>query len=232
MSLNLHAYVAAGALCVSTLIAPSISYAQGNYFYAEGSVSRVQAQDADATTSASAGGFSASLDATLEFEDSIGFGAELGLGAIADTGLRLGVSITRFKAEFEGADVSGAIAFNGTNLLAGAGRVTPDDLNNAGFTFDNTVKIYSVNSYYDFDFGSSFVPYLGVGVGLTDIENAEDKEFTLSGYAGVNYAINENLYTGLRGSYHRINGPTDKIGLNYDDLGAWSTGIVFGVKFN
>lgn len=232
MSLKFQRLLAVAALSASITFAPCISYAQSNYFYVEGGASRVQAQDADTSTSASAGGFSASLDASIEFEDSIGFGAELGLGAIADTGFRLGISITRFKAEFEGADVSGALAFNGTNLLAGAGRLTPADVNNAGFTFDNTVKIYSVNSYYDFDFGSSFTPYLGVGVGLTDIENAEDKEFTLSGYAGVNYAINENLYTGLRGSYHRVNGPTDKVGLNYDDLGAWSTGIVLGYKFN
>ena len=93
------------------------------------------------------------------------------------------------------------------------------------------MRIFSINGYYDFDFGSAFTPYLGVGIGLADIENAKDIEFALNLSVGVNYAITQRAYLGVKGEYHRISGPTDKMGFDYDTIQAFSGLVTVGYRF-
>jgi len=199
--------------------------------YIEGQISRMHINDVDGTTSAAAGGFNAVVSGEADYKSDIALGAEIGVRKIADTGFRVGASFTSFDAELEQVDLSGALSFNGVVIGTASGTVTADQLEAAGVTLDNDVKAYSINTYYDFDFGKKFIPYFGLGIGLADIENADDKELMISGILGINYMLSENLYAGARAAYHRVNGPSDSFGISYDDISAYSVGAVMGFNF-
>ena len=221
----------AATIAIAAGVFTSATTATAQQFYAEGQIARTQVQDVDSTTSAASGAWSAAVSGSLEYDPSVEYGIELGVRAIAGTRFRAGFSYSQFEAEFEKGTASAALSYNGTTVLSGAGSFTRADLQNAGVTADNKVKVYSLNGYYDFEAGKGVTPYLGLGVGLSDIENANDKEFTLAGYAGVNYDLTEKFYLGIRGSLRRVSGPTDSFNINYDDVTAWSIGAVLGVKF-
>ena len=175
---NLITVAFAGVLLSTSAMAQDVQLKP----YVEGQISRVMIDDVDANTSVQGGGFNAAIDLVGEYEDATAFGVEVGLAGIGGTGFRAGIGYTTFDAELEAVNVSGAISFNGTVLFAGAGRVTAEQLENAGAEIGEEVRALSVNAYYDFQLDSSFAPYLGVGVGRADIENVKDKEIMLSIY--------------------------------------------------
>ena len=224
---NLITVAFAGVLLSTTAMAQDVQLKP----YVEGQISRVMIDDVDANTSIQGGGFNAAIALVGEYEDATAFGAEVGLAGIGGTGFRVGLGYTTFDAELEAVNVSAAVSFNGTVLFAGAGRVTAEQLENAGADIGEEVRAYSINSYYDLDLGSSFKPYLGVGVGKADIENVKDNEIMLSGYAGVNYLISNGLYAGLRASIHNIEGFEDEAGIIYDDVRVYAVGAVLGYSF-
>jgi opacity protein-like surface antigen len=220
----------AGAFVTTTAMAQDMQLKP----YVEGQISRMMIDDVDATTSIQAGGFNAVINATAEYDYDTAFGVEAGLASIGGTGFRVGLGYTRFDAKLEAVSfaANGTLAINGVVLTgAASGRVTGDTLRNAGADIGEKVRAYSINSYYDFELGNSFKPYLGVGIGMADIENMKDKEVMLSGYAGVNYAFTENVYAGLRASIHHVQGPEDELGIKYDDLRTYAVGAVVGYKF-
>ena len=157
---------------------------------------------------------------------------EIGVGDFGVRDLRLGLSAKQLKAELNSVTISGTIT-DGTTTLTGPATLSRADLDTIGEgrTFDNRVRIFSINGYYDFDFGSAFTPYLGVGIGLADIENAKDNEFALNLSVGVNYAITQRAYLGVKGEYHRISGPTSKVGEDYDTIQAFSGLVIVGYRF-
>ena len=199
--------------------------------YLEGQFSRIQVEDVDASTSVASGGFNVAATATAEYEEALGLGLEAGISNLGNSGFRLGLSLTSFEAELEAIDVSAALSFNGTVLASARGRVTADELRNVGVDADNEVKLFLANGYYDFKSESKLIPFIGLGVGYADIEYAKDNEMAFAGHGGFNYALSENTYAGLRGSYYQIEGPTDSLGIQYDDVKAWSIGLSIGMKF-
>lgn len=48
---------------------------------------------------------------------------------------------------------------------------------------------------------------------------------------GANYQVTDKLYLGLRGGLRRVNGPTDNLEIQYDDITAWNVGVVIGIIF-
>ena len=68
-------------------------------------------------------------------------------------------------------------------------------------------------------------------LGFADIENAEDNEFTASFLFGANYKITDNAYIGAKGAYHNVFGPTDSLGIEYDDINVWTFNIALGIEF-
>ena len=66
---------------------------------------------------------------------------------------------------------------------------------------------------------------------MADIENADGNELMLSGAVGINYLLTEKLYAGGRATYHRVNGPSDSFGISYNDITAYSVGVVMGYNF-
>lgn len=215
----------------ASLFAFAPAMAEGSRPYIEGQISLMQVDDVDGTTSVAVGGFNAVVNATAEYDSDIAFGAEIGVRKIADTGFGVGVSFTSFQADLEQVDLDAALSFNGVVIGTASGTFTADQLATAGFTLDNEVNTYSINTYYDFDGGKKFTPYVGFGIGLADIENANDKELMLSGIVGINYVLTENLYAGGRAAYHRISGPNDSLGFSFDDITVSSVGVVMGYNF-
>jgi opacity protein-like surface antigen len=100
-----------------------------------------------------------------------------------------------------------------------------------GVNLDNSVKLYMANAYYDIKNASAFTPFIGFGVGMADIKNAKDNEFAWSASVGGKYNIDKNMYLGLKGSYTSVNGITDKIGLEYKDMDAYSAHALLGYQF-
>ena len=71
----------------------------------------------------------------------------------------------------------------------------------------------------------------GAGIGFADIENAKDMELAMSLTAGINVDISEDVYRGISGSLTSIQGPTDELGIEFDDMTVTSGRIVIGKRF-
>jgi len=222
------------AFVVGAMALGVTSYAQAAEVYIEGQVGTTVIKDVDTETySGTSGGITyTNVGGSIDFDRAFTAGAEIGVGSFGVENMRLGLSVKHLKAKLNAVTVSGT-ATDGTTTLTGPATFSRADLDTigAGSAFDNTVRIFSVNGYYDFKNDSAFTPYLGAGIGLADIENAKDKEFALNLSAGVNYAITEKAYLGVRADYHRIEGPTDEIGLDYDTIEAYSVMATVGYRF-
>lgn len=96
------------------------------------------------------------------------------------------------------------------------------------------------NAYYDFDFGSSLVPYIGAGLGwahqwaTASFQNvsatASKNFFAFQGIAGLDYKISDNVRVGV--SYHAV----DFAGKNDNNRVRLSKNIenqiVFGISYS
>ena len=211
---------------------PSISFAMPKY-YIEGQINYNQVDNVDTNTySGSSGGFTfTNLKGTLDYDSDIGYGFEFGASGLFDNdNLRLGLSYVKNEIELKKATGSGTVSDGSTtvNFAVSADR---SDLNSIGLSFDNDVDVYSLNAYYDFNAVNGFRPFLGAGIGQADIQNAKDKELAMSLYAGGRYSINENTYVGVKGTYMRVDGPEDKLGIKYDDITMYGITLSVGYQF-
>lgn len=168
--------------------------------------------------------------ANIDYNKPTYWGFEIGANKPGDLPLRLGFAYTTMKAKFRQATLSGSIS-DGINTYSGSIPITRADLADLGLDFDNRINIYSVNAYYDFDTKSALRPYVGFGVGLADIQHAEDNEFVYSLHAGLNYDISKSTYLGARVGWYRISGPTDKLGVAYESVKATTYGINVGYRY-
>ena len=211
--------------------APSISFAVPKY-YIEGQINYTQVDDVDTNTfSGSTGGLTfTSFRATLDYDSDIGYGFEFGVSGLFDNdNLRFGLSYIKNEIEFKKATGSGTVSNGSTTVnFVSADR---SDANSVELSFDNDVDVYSLNGYYDFNTVKGFRPFLGVGLGQADIQNAKDKELAMSFYAGGRFSINENAYVGIKGTYTRVDGPEDHLGFKYDDITAHAITLSVGYQF-
>jgi opacity protein-like surface antigen len=129
-----------------------------------------------------------------------------------------------------------------TDTLSGSISYTNAELNSGFVTEKNTIlnglkktiKLYMVNTYYDFTNSTPFTPYVGFGLGMADINATKDKEFAYSAIAGAKYNFNPNFYLGMKGSFTRVNAPTStalgaEIGL--EDIDLKRADAVIGYEF-
>ena len=197
-------------------------------FYIEGQVNYNQVDDVDTKTySGTAGGLTFSnLKASNEYDSDIGLGFEVGAKNVSNSNLRIGLSYSETKIELTKLTVSGTV-----DGVAGSASYTPAQVSAVGVSFDNDVKSYSLNAYYDLETNGTFTPYVGVGLGQVDIQNANDKELSKSLYLGGRHSVNDQMYVGLKGAYTMIDGPTDKLGLTYDDITQKSLSLIVGYNF-
>ena len=197
-------------------------------FYIEGQVNYNQVDDVDTKTySGTAGGLTfLNLKSSNEYDSDIGLGFEVGV-TNDGSNIRFGLSYSESKIELKKTTMS----LGTVDGVAGSLSITPADWSTVGVSFDNDVKSYSLNAYYDFKTNRTFTPYVGVGLGQADIENANDKEVSKSLYLGGRHSVNDQMYVGLKGAYTMIDGPTDKLGLSYDDITHKSVSLIVGYNF-
>jgi opacity protein-like surface antigen len=200
--------------------------------YIEAQLGYAKLKDVDTESfSGSVGGGTATLSARGDFDNSFTGGAELGVGNIGASNFRLGASYTRMDFDME--KVTGSLTTSGVSGVAN-GTYTADItqyIRDAGISLDNRVNLYMANAYYDFKNESSFTPFLGVGMGMADVQNAKDNEFAYQGVIGGKFDIDKNMYLGLKGLYTKVNGITDELGIKYKDMDAYSGQVLLGVNF-
>ena len=196
-------------------------------FYIEGQVNYSQVDDVDTSS------YSDTINSqvivgklTNEYDSDIGLGFEVGVKNVSNNNLRIGLSYSETKIELTKLTVSGTV-----DGVAGSASYTPAQVSAVGVSFDNDVKSYSLNAYYDFETNGTFTPYVGVGLGQVDIENANDKELSKSLYLGGRHSIDDKMYVGIKGAYTMIDGPSDKLGLTYDDITQKSLSLIVGYNF-
>ena len=196
-------------------------------FYIEGHLNYNQVDDVDTTTiTDTVAGVDIVGKLTNEYDSDIGLGFEVGV-TNDGSNIRFGLSYSESKIELKKTTMS----LGTVDGVAGSLSITPADWSTVGVSFDNDVKSYSLNAYYDFKTNRTFTPYVGVGLGQADIENANDKEVSKSLYLGGRHSVNDQMYVGLKGAYTMIDGPTDKLGLSYDDITHKSVSLIVGYNF-
>ena len=213
-------------LLASILFALPIA-AQAASGYIEGQVGYASIHDVDTKTFTSIE--TGSVSGSLDYDPVIGYGFEIGIRDFEQyNDLRVGLAWNRFKAELDSAsiDVTG-----GTEVGAISGSASASDLASVGLDFDNDINVYSANFYYDFPVEMAFKPYLGFGIGVADIENAEDKEIAVIGLIGGQYEISEGVNLGIKYQYINIDSFEDELGIEYDDASASMISVTLGVNF-
>lgn len=214
-------------MAAAVLAASGSAYANG--VYVEAGIGYYDADVSTDTYSGSSGGITwNNLKADIDYDNDVAFGIELGM-SIADN-VRLAVSYAQTSFDFDGATVSGT-ATDGTTTISGSAPVTRSDLDSLGLSWDNDVDILMLNAYYDFNSTNGLTPFVGVGIGQADIQNAQDDETTISISAGAKYEISPNTYVGGKIAYYRIDGPTDSLGITYEDVDVTSAQLMIGYKF-
>ena len=196
-------------------------------FYIEGQITRFNPSKVDSET------FSGTVDGTSysgtfknSYDNETAGGLELGVKF--NSNHRIAISYTKPKFKLKTIKISatlGSLSGSETYTRAEIGTVVDED------TFDNDVKLYMLNYYYDFNFNESFVPFLGVGAGYADFSNGESKEFSRSLYGGAKYYFNEIIYVGAKFSYTTINGPEDKNGIEYKNVDTTAGSVLVGFEF-
>jgi len=200
--------------------------------YVEGSIGQAFIDDVSATILPSATGFNTAIGVESEYDSGLAFGGEFGFtNLFPGSNIRMGLGITSFEAELETLTVSTTGLTFGGAVISGSLTVTRDQLLAVGADLDSDVMILGLNTYYDLSKNTDFIPYIGIGFGFADIEDAEDKEFATSFMLGGRYMITDNAYIGVKGAYHYILAPTDELGIDYDDVTAWSINATLGIEF-
>ncbi len=199
--------------------------------YLEGQLGFASLDDVDTKLNGAIGGGTATASAKIKYDHSVSGGFEIGANNVGIENLRIGVSYSRMKFDMD--KVTGSITTTGVTGFDN-GTLTGDitsTVRSAGISLDNSVNLYMANAYYDIKNASAFTPFVGLGMGMANIQNAKDNEFAWSASVGGKYNIDKNMYLGLKGSYTSVNGITDKIGLEYKDMDAYSAHALLGYQF-
>ena len=198
--------------------------------YIEGQIIYSSPDDASTNTySATSGGVTfTGVKFENEYDSEISAGLEFGLRLNESS--RIGLSYTKADFEFESQTLSGSVTIDGTTYT-GSIPITRADYGSDASSWDNDAKLYLANYYYDFNAGQTLRPFLGIGFGIADIQNAKDKEFAYAGHAGAKYYFNDNAYIGGKFTYARVNGITDGWGIDYEDIDFYSGTLAVGFEF-
>jgi len=68
-------------------------------------------------------------------------------------------------------------------------------------------------------------------LGQVDIQNAKDKELSKSLYLGGRHSVNDQMYVGVKGAYTMIDGPSDSLGISYEDITQKTVSLIVGYNF-
>ena len=194
--------------------------AQADGWYIGGSVGQTSQSDSD--NSGTTGAFTtgnlgdgSTLDVAdgtdygwnTEFDNGTAYSLEAGLRY--DSGLRSGIEVTRSGADVDthtGVMLGGG-SIDGVDAAAVAGSPDPLGVTVADVVADGRGDITNtaifVNAYYDFNRGGAFQPYVGAGLGYSDVEvkynpsgigiiDGSEGKFAYQAKAGASYAFNDS----------------------------------------
>ena len=154
------------------------------------------------------------LRANIEYDNPIGWSFEYGRYIDKDLSLRAGLNYSLSKAKLKRIYGTGSYTYNGTTYNV-SNSLNRSEVNNST-SFDNNFKILSANLYKDFNqLDSNFIPYIGLGVGLADIEDTKDKEMVSK---RESYFRSADETFGGKFIYNTVSGPTNNDGLKYEDI--------------
>ena len=202
--------------------------------YIEGQIGYINLSKVDTNTY---NGTSGAVTATnfagkLNYHSNETYGAELGFKNVMMPNLRVGMSFATMKLNLKNASTTGTIRDNSIGgATISAGTASAADIAAIGVTFDTRVHLYMANAYYDFKNESKLTPFVGVGMGVADIQNAKSNEFTYTVNAGAKYNIDQHVYIGAKAAYSNINGPADQLGLKYKNIDAYTANLSLGFEF-
>ena len=223
-------YLRTALLGVSILAISTSAQAASPYIEGQAGITMINDVETDTYSGSSGGVTWTNVKGEIDYDNAFTLGAEIGVSDFGVNNLRLGVGAKRLEAKLSSVELSGT-ATDGTTTLTGPGKFSRDDVNSIGADLDNTIALYSVNAYYDFDVHEKFTPFVGVGIGFADIENAKDLELAGALSIGAQYDFTEKFYAGLRGDYHMIAGPSDELGLDYESIHAFTASATIGYRF-
>lgn len=214
---------------------PGLVTAQGvEGFYIEGSVGAMFPSNVETTpfNGTVSGVTFANVAASIDYDTSAYYGGEIGITAFDR--FRVGAGVLGFTTNWSQVSGSGTLTRGATTVNLANASVSRGQVSAIGLDptqFDNDVYLYTLNGYYDFSAGGPFTPFAGLGLGVASIENATGDEFAASLYGGARYNVSENLYAGLKLGFHRISGPTDQLGIQYEPITAFTAAATIGVEF-
>jgi len=225
--LNFHltkSTVAAAALLITSTASASLA----SDFYIEGQLGSVDVKDVSTPAySGTASGLTFSnFKAGISYDSDTFLGVELGYNVAPNT--RVGLSYSSFSLNWNAITGSGTVS-DGTTTVNLSTTLNRGTLDNDGL-LDNSVKLMMANAYYDIPLDGAINPFVGVGLGKADISNA-GSETALSFSIGANYDVGESNYFGVKYTRYSVNGPTDGLGLKYDDIKADAVNISYGYRF-
>ena len=176
---------------------------------------------------------SAGIRIKNEYKNETSAGVEFGVSVNNNSRIGFAYSRPKFELDKIGLNLSATFTDGTTTITGFSGKFSRADLATVApaDTFDNEVKLYSMNYYYDFDLSSEIKPFLGFGIGIADIENAKDKELALSLHGGAKYYLADKVYLGGKASYSQIQGPNDGFGFKYEDIDFWTATLALGYEF-
>ena len=197
-------------------------------FYIEGQLGTVAVKDVSTPTfSGSESGYTLSnFKADLSYDSDTFVGLELGYNVTPD--VRLSLNYSSFSLNWNAVTGSGTIS-DGTSTVALSGTLKRGTLDDDSL-LDNKVKLFMANVYYDLPLRGAITPFVGLGLGQANISNAGN-ETALSFSIGANYDIGEKSYLGIKYTKYTVNGPTDELGFQYNDIKANAVNISYGFRF-
>jgi len=211
-------------LAASLFILPFTVQAQG---YIEAQVGYTFVDDVDTNEYSSVE--TGTVQGTLDYDSDMGYGLEIGMRNFeAANVLRMGLAWNRFGADLDKASIN---ISGGTEIGAISGSASSSELKSVGLNFDNDVNVYTANFYYDIPLKSGFTPYLGLGFGVADIDNAKSNEFAVIGIVGGRYAMSNGTYLGMKYQYIDVADFEDELGIEYEGAGAHMVSATLGMEF-
>ena len=182
-------------------------FAAENAPYIEGHVGGIMPRDInlDAGTAAQGG--------ELRAKEREAFGGEIGIANVSGTGFRIAASALSSTLHID--------------------EACADGLGCAAESDKNSTQFYMGRVYYDFVSNSPLTPFVGFGVGISDIEDTSGEDLAWSAAIGVNYNITDNIYLGVRGEYlyTYIKEPIGGGAAEIDGADVWAGAVVLGFKF-
>ena len=185
----------------------SNAFAAENAPYIEGHAGGIMPRDIDIEPG------TAAITGELRSKEREAFGGEIGVANIMGTGFRVAASVLSSKLHIDESCIDGAAC-------------TPE-------SDKNSTQFYMGRVYYDFVSNSPLTPFVGFGVGISDIEDTSGEDLAWSAAIGVNYNITDNIYLGVRGEYlyTYIKEPIGGGAAEIDGADVWAGAVVLGFKF-